>query len=224
MISRWPRSIAGALTAGVLALAGVTAGGTTPAGSSRLRTPRPRHNRRARHASRARHAARGLVPGRITAVGDSVMLDYAGALEHDVRNVQVHATVGEQWYTGVSVVRSLRARHELGTRAVVGLGTNGPITTADFDAMRRALRGVRRVVFVTVHVDRPWQGEVNAVIRAGVKAMPSARLASWYRLSAPHPSWFYADGTHLPIDGTGARALAALVTRTLDAPAHPGHG
>lgn len=149
------------------------------------------------------------------------MIDYAPDLERDLRHVVVDATVGEQWDTGVAVAEELRARDQLGTEVIVGLGTNGPITMAQFDAMRHALAGVERIVFVTVHVDRPWQQEVNAVLAAGVRATPDARLANWYQLSAPHPSWFYADGTHLPIGGVGAQALAALVARTLEAPPRP---
>ena len=36
-------------------------------------------------------------------------------------------------------------------------------------------------------------------------------LADWQGLAAQHPEWFYSDGTHLPIDGPGAQALAALI-------------
>lgn len=201
MTSGWQRLCAGALATSA-ALAGV-AGAAGTAGANRT-------------AGRARRA-RGLVAGRVTAVGDSVMIDYAPDLAQDVPGVQVHAAVSEQWDAGLATVRQLRAEGALGTEAVVGLGTNGPISLGQFHEMQVALAGLRRVVFVTVHVDRPWQSEVNSVLRAGVRAMPDARLADWYRLSAPHPDWFYPDGTHLPIGGTGAQALAALVARTLRA-------
>ncbi len=173
-----------------------------------------------------RRGAGGLVAGRVTAIGDSVMIDYTPDLLHDVPHVVVDATVGEQWDTGVAVAQQLRAEGQLGTEAIIGLGTNGPITMVQFDAMLQALHGVQRIVFVTVHVDQPWQQEVNAVLAAGVRATPDARLADWYRLSAPHPQWFYGDGTHLPIGGVGAQACAALVAHTLLAPApvvHPAH-
>lgn len=173
-------------------------------------------------AAPARAATRrlpgGLVPGRVTAIGDSVMIDYAPDLQHDVPRVVVDATVGEQWDTGVAIAQQLRAEGQLGTEAIIGLGTNGPISMTQFDAMLQALRGLRRIVFVTVHVDQPWQQEVNAVLAAGVRTAPNARLADWYRLSAPHPQWFYGDGTHLPIGGVGAQACAGLVARTLLAP------
>ena len=94
---------------------------------------------------------------------------------------------------------------------IVGLGTNGPITSTDFDQMMSVLSGASRVVFVNVHVDQPWQGTNNAVIAAGVSRYPKAVLADWFSLADANPSWLYSDGTHLPIDGAGAQALAALV-------------
>jgi hypothetical protein len=71
------------------------------------------------------------------------------------------------------------------------------------------------VVFVNVHVDRPWQDPNNAVIASGAARYPHVVVADWATLAAQNPQWFGADGTHLGIDGPGAHALAALVSRTL---------
>jgi hypothetical protein len=151
-------------------------------------------------------------PGeRISAVGDSVMLDAAPDLESDIPGIVVDAAVSRQWSDGEVVLEQLKATDQLGTIVVVGLGTNGPITASDFDAMMTILSAVPRVVFVTVHVDRPWQDEVNAVLEAGVTQHENAVIADWASLAAENPEWFYADGTHLPIGGVGAQALAALI-------------
>jgi len=109
------------------------------------------------------------------------------------------------------VVGQLKAVGALGSIVVIDLGTNGPVTAVDFDDMMSLLAGVSRVVFVTVHVDRPWQDEVNEALTAGVARDPTAQLADWAALAAAHPEWFGPDGTHLPIDGPGAQALAALI-------------
>ena len=149
--------------------------------------------------------------GGVTAVGDSVMLDAAPDLEGDIPGIAVNAAVSRQWAGGEAVVQQLKSTGQLGAVVVIALGTNGPITTADFDTMMGLLSGADRVVFVTVHVDRPWQGQVNAVLTAGVPRYPTAVLADWASLAAAHPEWFYTDGTHLPIGGPGAQALAALI-------------
>ncbi|HUY30099.1 MAG TPA: hypothetical protein VMV02_03795 [Acidimicrobiales bacterium] len=159
-----------------------------------------------------------LVAGKVTVVGDSVLLDYSALLAAAIPGATIEAAVGRQWLSGVALVRALRARGDLGATVVVALGTNGPVTTAGFDQMMAALSGARRVVVVTVHVDRPWQHEVNTVLRAGARRFPRLVVADWSALASAHPGWFYSDGTHLPIDGPGAHALAALVAGAVRAP------
>lgn len=155
------------------------------------------------------------VAGGVSAVGDSVMLDYQAALQRDVPGIAVFAAVSRQWSDGEILLQELKLSGHLGTEVVVGLGTNGPITAADFDSMMAILAGVRRVVFVNVVVGQPWESEVNGVLAAGVARHPTAVLADWATLERSNPSWVYSDGTHLPIDGPGARALAALVASEL---------
>lgn len=149
--------------------------------------------------------------GHVTAIGDSVMLDYAQPLSQDIPGADIEAAVSRQWSVGEALIGQLKAEGRLGAVVIIGLGTNGPVTASDFNKMMTELRGASRVVFINVHVDRPWQGSVNAVLAAGVARYPRTVLADWYGLVSAHPGWLYSDGTHLPIDGAGARALAALV-------------
>jgi hypothetical protein len=157
----------------------------------------------------------GFVGRRVTAIGDSVMLDYQDPLRFDIPGVLVVASVGQQWGEGEAIVQYLKSVDGLGAKVIVALGANGPITDTDFDAMMAMLRGASRVVFVNVHVDRPWQDANNAVIASGVARYPNAVMADWSTLAARNPQWFGGDGTHIGIDGPGAAALAALVTTTL---------
>jgi hypothetical protein len=153
----------------------------------------------------------GFRPGVVTAIGDSVMLDDEGDLQHDVPSIEINASVSRQWTDGEAVHSQLKSVGFLGAVLVVALGTNGPITAADFDQMMAIVNGASRVVFVTVHVDQPWQDPVNDVLKSGVKRYPRTVLADWAALAATNPQWFGSDGTHLPIGGTGAQALAALI-------------
>ena len=151
----------------------------------------------------------------VTAVGDSIMLDYQDPLKTDVPGIDVDAAVGRQWDEGESVLRSMKATGRLGSEVIVGLGTNGPISDTDFDVMMSILGGASRVVFVNVHVDRPWQDPNNAVLALGATRYRNVVVADWATLAAQNPQWFGADGTHLAIDGPGADALASLVSATL---------
>ena len=156
--------------------------------------------------------AGGLIAGHVTAIGDSVMLDYQADLETDIPGVDVEAAVSRQWSEGEQVLQQLRTEGRLGAVVVVALGTNGPITDADFDSMMAILAGASRVVFVTIVVDKPWQDPNNEVLRSGVARYANTVIADWSALEAQNPGWVYSDGTHLPIGGAGAQALAALIT------------
>jgi hypothetical protein len=157
----------------------------------------------------------GFVAGHVTAVGDSVMLDYQDPLQTDIPGINVNASVSRQWSDGLQILQELKASGLLGAEVIVGLGTNGPITDSDFDAIMQVLNGASRVVFVNFHVDRPWQDPNNAVLANGAARYPNVFVADWATLAAQNPQWFAADGTHLGIDGPGAVALAMLVTSTL---------
>jgi hypothetical protein len=144
-----------------------------------------------------------------------VMLDYQDPLQASIPGVDVNAAVSRQWAAGEWILQVLKDEGRLGADVIVALGTNGPITDTDFDDMMGILGGASRVVFVNVHVDRPWQDPNNAVLADGATRYPNVVIADWATLAAQNPQWFGADGTHLAIDGPGADALASLVASTL---------
>ena len=126
--------------------------------------------------------------------------------------MRVDGLVSRQFETGIGVVQADRADGTLGNVLVVELGTNGTVTSSDFDAMMEAAAGVKRVVFVNVDVPRSWEVSDNAVLAAGVARYPGvAVLADWNALSSEHPEWFTPDQVHL--EPAGAQALAALITQ-----------
>jgi hypothetical protein len=152
------------------------------------------------------------VPGPVSTVGDSIMLDIQPDLQVDIPGIHVDGLVSRQFETGIGIVQADRAAGTLGNVLVVELGTNGTVTSSDFDAMMQAASGVKRVIFVNVNVPRPWMAPDNAVLAAGVARYPGvAVLADWNTLSAGHPEWFTPDEVHL--EPAGAAAMAALITR-----------
>jgi hypothetical protein len=159
--------------------------------------------------------AAGFVAGRVTAVGDSVMLDYQTPLESDIPGVDIEAAVSRQWGAGEELLAELKSEGQLGAEVIVALGSNGPITEADFNTMMATLQGASRIVFVNVHVDRPWQDPNNAVLAQGAAQYSRVVIADWATLADANPQWFGGDGTHLAINGPGAVTLASLITTTL---------
>jgi hypothetical protein len=158
-------------------------------------------------------------PGKVTVVGDSVMVDARPYLAHDIPGAYINAAVSRQWSKGEQILASLSAHHELSPIVVVELGLNGPIKDADFRAMMAAVPRAKRVIFLTIHLpdgaygpgDDWWQNQNNSVLSTMVPKYHNAVLANWYAHSEPHPDWFYSDGIHL--DPTGAAQMAAFITR-----------
>jgi lysophospholipase L1-like esterase len=150
----------------------------------------------------------GTIP--VTAIGDSVMLGAAGALQGRLGATgHIDALVSRQFSAGIAVAHELRAEQRLGRVVIVHLGTNGPIHDRDVDAMMAELGQADAVLFVSIRVDRPWQAVVNQTLASAAHRYPRAHLVDWYGYSAGHPEWLYSDGTHLDRDGAGA--YAALI-------------
>lgn len=154
------------------------------------------------------------VAGPVSAIGDSIMIDIQPYLQTDIPGARINGFVGRQFATGIGVVQADRAAGTIGSVLVVELGTNGTVTSSEFDTMMLAASGEKRVVFVNVDVPRSWEAGDNAVLAAGVARYPGvAVLADWKALSTGHPEWFTADQVHL--NPPGAQALAALIARSV---------
>ena len=68
--------------------------------------------------------------------------------------------------------------------------------------MMSILSGASRVVFVNVHVDRPWQDPNNAVLASGAARYPNVVVADWATLAAQNPA-VVRGGRHPPRPSTG---------------------
>jgi hypothetical protein len=166
---------------------------------------------------RAGPCTAGFVCGHVTAVGDSVMLDAAPDLQADIPGIDVEAVVSRQWDDGIALVQQMRADGTLGSIVVIDLGTNGPVDLDQFEEMMTALAGASVVVFVTIHLPSyySWSTSVNATLEQGVPMYHNTRLADFNALADANPEWFGSDGVHMPIGGTGAQAMARLITDTI---------
>lgn len=150
----------------------------------------------------------------VTAIGDSIMIDVAPALEQLLPGVVVDAQIGRQLYQTPPVVAMLRSEGDIRPCVVLALGTNGPFTAAQLLALIRDLGPVRQVILVNVRVPRPWQDVVNATIAQVAAEETDVRVFDWYAASAGHPGWFYPDAVHL--NPHGAMQYAERLVRLLE--------
>jgi peptidoglycan/LPS O-acetylase OafA/YrhL len=154
----------------------------------------------------------GTLP--VTAIGDSVMLGAAPALQARFGTTgYIDAKVNRQFSAGVDVARNLEAQGKLGTVMVIDLGNNGPFKPSDMDSMMRLVPPGTRVLLVTVRVDAAWQDAVNQALRDSASRYSSIKLVDWFGYSENHPEYFWNDGTHLR--PAGANAFADLIAGSL---------
>jgi peptidoglycan/LPS O-acetylase OafA/YrhL len=152
----------------------------------------------------------------VTALGDSVMVGASRQLHDTIDQIYIDAAVSRQAKTALALLSAKREAGQLGEVVVVHIGTNGPFSMRQFDAIMQTLADVRRVVFVTVKVPRRWETPNNAVIAEGVARYSNTRLADWHAATADHPELFARDGVHP--QRAGARLYAELIAAAIQAP------
>jgi hypothetical protein len=151
----------------------------------------------------------------VTAVGDSVMVASATALQAAMPGIYIDAQVGRQMATGLTVIRSLARRHILRQIVVVGLGTNGDITTTQLRQLRHAIGSSRELVLVNTFGPMSWEPEVNAVIAAAVRHGSNVELANWNQAIRTRTYLLWPDGIHP--QPSGARLYARVVLAAVKA-------
>jgi peptidoglycan/LPS O-acetylase OafA/YrhL len=152
----------------------------------------------------------------ITAVGDSVMLASAPQLRAALPGIYIDAAVSRQLSTGVQVVRSLADSGQLRPVVLVGLGTNGAVTSAELQQLRAAIGPKRRLVLVNTYEARPWEAEVNAELATAARRDPRVALANWHDAIEHHTGLLWDDEVHPRPAGAVlyARAVKAAIRAT----------
>jgi hypothetical protein len=167
-------------------------------------------------------------PQRIVVIGDSVASAARRDLERALRplagNVRVDATPcrgvarsctapGVPVRPGSGVVVARRTTADV---VVVELGYNDTPTLGELRRMTGTLtaRGVRRVLWMTLHEGRPRYRAVNDSLRALAASDPAVALLDWRAEAAGRPEWF-TDDVHL--SRSGVAAFSAFLARELAA-------
>jgi peptidoglycan/LPS O-acetylase OafA/YrhL len=163
-------------------------------------TPRPNG------ASLPKHHGPQSGTARISAYGDSVLLGAQLALQRLDPNVHVDAVEGRQAYATLNDVRADARGGSLAPIVVIHTGDNGAIDPRQLRSVLELLRDRQRVILLTVHVPRDWEGPNNAVIRHAAAQFPNVVLIDWHSIASAHPSWLYSDGLHLPPNGAAQYA------------------
>jgi peptidoglycan/LPS O-acetylase OafA/YrhL len=164
------------------------------------------------------------VSGRqVTAIGDSVMVASAAALDAALPGIYIDAEVGRAMVNGLAVIQSLASSGELRRYVVVGLGTNGPVSAGQIRQLRRLLGPNRYLVLVNTFGPMSWESSVNRVLDAAAGHTAHVNLADWHAAIAGHTGLLWPDGIHPRPSGAKvyARVVLAAIAAQLPHAATP---
>ncbi|PJJ73192.1 peptidoglycan/LPS O-acetylase OafA/YrhL [Diaminobutyricimonas aerilata] len=162
------------------------------------------------------------LPGgdQITAVGDSVMLAVAPALQEAFPGIAVDAVVSRQMRQAPELLQAMEDAGTLRPIVVLGLGTNGSF---ERDTVERVLDiiGDRQLVLVNVQAPRGWTDGNNALLARIAQERRTVDLCNWQAAIAPHLDLLAKD--HIHADGPGGgevyvEALTASLQRLAEVP------
>lgn len=130
------------------------------------------------------------------AFGESIMLGAVAQLQ--AGGFRVNAAVSRQGEMTAEVIEHEAALGAIGNVVVIHAGTNGPIAQTTFDEMMSSLVDVPQVVVLTVHADRGWVAENNAIIWGLPFRYPNVTVLDWDGLVASGAvPGMAGDGIHL---------------------------
>jgi hypothetical protein len=153
----------------------------------------------------------------VTAVGDSVMVASTPALQQALPGIYIDAMVGRQFSTGLQVIADLKAQGLLRPIVVMGLGTNGTVTSSEISQLFAEIGPDRKLVLVNTFEARPWEQEVNSTLAAAAADHPGVVLANWYATIEHRTNLLWPDGIHPQPSGAivYARMLKTALGRLL---------
>ncbi|MFF4602664.1 acyltransferase family protein [Streptomyces sp. NPDC001339] len=156
--------------------------------------------------------------GKVTAIGDSVMVAAAPALKQKFPGIAIDAKVSRQLSAASKEIDAIKQKGPLGDAVVIGLGTNGVGGAKDLQSAIDAIGSDKRIVLVTVHAPKQgWQDKVNQAVKdVAAKNSSHVAVADWDQAISGHTDLLASDGIH-PGPGGGkiyahtvAEALAKL--------------
>ena len=147
------------------------------------------------------------------AIGDSVMLGAADELK--AAGFTVDAAESRAFVRGIDVVQALSDRSQLPQELVIHLGTNGPISNEQMDAMMRLVADVPKVLLIqNVVPDSSYDEENNLLMINVASSLSNVEVLYWDGLAQQcQGDCIYQDGIHLK--STGAVYYTTLIVTVL---------
>jgi peptidoglycan/LPS O-acetylase OafA/YrhL len=191
---------------------GIASGGPTEVtldGTAPPERPAPASSGQASTMSASPSPSSARDNGRVSAIGDSVMLGARRSLQTAIPGTRVDASVARFPGGFIGPLKRYVRADRLAPVVVLHPGTNGVLPESMMREMLDILADSPRVVVVNTNMPRKWRAPNNAVIEKVVADYPNAVLADWYSASKGKREYFVSDGIHL--SRSGANAYAELI-------------
>ena len=101
----------------------------------------------------------------------------------------------------IAVLEERKSSGQLGEIVLLHIGNNGTFSASEFERIMELVGPERRVVFLTLKVERSWEAGNNEVIREGVGRYQQTVLVDWREALKDRPDALWKDGIHLRPEG-----------------------
>lgn len=168
----------------------------------------------AQKAEEAELAKRVMPRGdQITAIGDSVMLASASALEEKLPGIYIDAAVSRGYPAAPEIIASMKAAGTLDPFVVLGLGINQSAAASDehlLDEILDSLGEDRIIVLINPYGDRVWMPQSEKEVLDAAKKRDNVYVADWCHGVRDDLSKLRADLIHPTPDGAEVYANAVV--------------
>jgi peptidoglycan/LPS O-acetylase OafA/YrhL len=162
-------------------------------------------------------ASAGSAPAtgpQISAIGDSVMLAAAPALESRFPGISIDAAVSRRLPAALDVAHAELDAGTLRPVVVVGLATNGPIERTTLERLHAEIGRWREMVVITAQAPRGWTDANNVILLAFATSYRNVEIADWHAAAQPILGDLNRDQIHF--GPTGARVFTDSIQAALE--------
>jgi hypothetical protein len=157
-----------------------------------------------------------LVPpgGRLTAIGDSLVVTSADGLAHRFEGLNFLARSNRQWGEAEAVLTEGLAQDAIRDNVVLHLGSNAGVDEAGLRAALDTLGPGRNVVVMNLYLQSSFTESSNQIIEDVVADYPHAVVGRWSETIGERPQDLQSDRVHPDI--AGMHVYAEVVARAFD--------
>ncbi|MBO4863545.1 MAG: hypothetical protein J5517_04225 [Eubacterium sp.] len=141
-------------------------------------------------------------PGKVSMIGDSLMVGATSNLKALLPNANIDGKVGRQQSAGYDIVSAMKKNGTLGDTVVIELGTNGTFTENAGQKLIDNIGSDKKIYWVNTYGPKlSWYADVNSVIAKLCKNNSNVTLIDWCSKSSSNAKLFSGDGIHLTSAG-----------------------